>query len=387
MKTICLTKEFKTQSASSGYDRLAEFVSAAAVRRTVIASLPMRVAEKAWHFGFGDKPHLFSHLSHGYRFEDRICEERAFWRAIRTRAEIVHVLYGDWMLDTLLRRERFLPGDLVATFHMPADAVADRFERVQKALMQRLGGAVLLSSRDVPAFSAWLGPEKVIHIPHGIDIDAFRPAKFIARKTARFLFIGMMLRDFEVAHRVVDRCREDQIEAEFVIVIPPAGRSFFTGCSNAKILSGITEPDLIALYRSCDALFLPLIDATANNALLEALACGVPVISTRVGGVPDYVDDSCGWLLPPGNCDAALECVRAIAKDREPALSKRQPARRKAEGFAWQTIAAEMRAAYARLRRTGHLAPRETIADERNPVTTPPNARRALEPATERSRS
>src|SRR5262249_38187464 len=155
---------------------------------------------------FGNKPHLFSHLSHGYHFEDRLCEEQAFWRALRLRPDIIHVLYGDWMLDTLLRRKRFLPAKLVATFHLPAQWVADRFESLQREALKELDGAVFLASNDLGAFSDWLGYEKVAYIPHGININVFKPAQFIPRKTARFMFIGMMLRDFETAHRVIDRC-------------------------------------------------------------------------------------------------------------------------------------------------------------------------------------
>jgi glycosyltransferase involved in cell wall biosynthesis len=122
-------------------------------------------------------------------------------------------------------------------------------------------------------------------------------------------------------------------------------------------MNRISEPDLVALYRSADALFLPLLGSTANNAILEALACGVPVISSRVGGVPDYVDDSCGWLLPVGDADAAFEQVRMIAAKREAAWEKRGQARQKAENFAWPVVARTLTAAYERLSTTGKFAP------------------------------
>src|SRR5262249_30324618 len=151
--------------------------------------------------------------------------------------------------------------------------------------------------------------------PHGVDVDVFRPADFRPAKRARFMFIGMMLRDFETAHRVIDRSYYDRLAADFFVVIGEAGRGLFTGCTNAKILSNISEKELILLYRSCDALFLPLLHSTANNAILEALACGVPVISTRIGGVPDYLDETCGWLLPLSDFESAYDCVREIVRD------------------------------------------------------------------------
>ena len=364
MKILCLTKNFKTQTPSGGYDQLAKFIGAQTVSRPVISSFPMRLTEKLWNFGFGDKPHLFSHLSHGYRFEDRVCEERAFWRAVLQRPDIVHVLYGDWALDTLLRRKELLTSEVVATFHLPADSVANRFEHAQKSLLEILGGAILLSSSDLATYSAWLGPQKVMYIPHGIDTDVFRPAEFTPNRAVRFVFIGMMLRDFEVAHRVIDQCRQDCINAEFIIVIPQVGMHYFTGCTNAQIVSNLSETELIRLYQSSDALFLPLIHSSANNAILEALACGLPVISTRIGGVPDYVDETCGWLLPPAEFEAAYECVRSIVRNQERTWVKRKAARLKAESFSWEKVIPPLLEAYVRLRKTGRFAP-----DPQEPAT------------------
>jgi glycosyltransferase involved in cell wall biosynthesis len=356
MKILCVTYGRKPRSFNSSYNQLAKFIGADVVSRPVISSVPWRVAEKAWHFAYGNKPHLMSGSSFGYHFEDRLCEERAFWRSMVHRPDIVHIISGDTMLDMLLRRRRLLPGSLVATFHFPPEHVADRFERVQRDELAQLDGAVVLASCDLATYRSWLGREKVIHVPHGIDIDVFQPAEFVPAERARFLFVGVHARDFEITHRVIDRCHRDRLAAEFLIVTPPFAASYFTGCDNVKIMSDISEEELISQYRSSDALFLPLTYSTANNSILEALACGVPVISTRIGGVPDYVDESCGWLLPPSDVDAAYERVRSIARDRQVAWDKRPLARRKAETLSWQRVAATLLSTYTRLREGGVFA-------------------------------
>ena len=354
---LCVTKNFRSHTPSGGYDQLARYVATKVIGRRPITALPMKMLEKLWHFGYGEKRHLFSHLSHGYRFEDRYCEEAVFWNGIARRPDIIHFLYGDWMLDAILRRRSLLPSRLVATFHLPADDVAQRFECIQRNELANLDGAILVSSHDLERYASWLGRKKVMYIPHGVDTDVFSPVPFRPRPIARFLFVGMMMRDFETAHRVFDQCRHDNIEAEFIVVTPKGGASFFTGCTNICQLSNIGELDLIDLYRKSDALFLPLLNSTANNAILEAMACGVPVISTNVGGVPDYVDSTAGWLLPPGDFDSAYTLVRDIVKFREIALEKRSAARTRAEIFSWQRVAETTLAAYRRLLRDGRLAP------------------------------
>ena len=46
--------------------------------------------------------------------------------------------------------------------------------------------------------------------------------------------------------------------------------------------------------------------------LLEAMAAGLPVITTPVSGIPELVDESVGWLIPPDDVDALVSCLRAV---------------------------------------------------------------------------
>jgi glycosyltransferase involved in cell wall biosynthesis len=351
LRILCLAKRWSHHTASGGYDSIAAHLGGNTILRPDLGRGVGRAAEKAWNFFRGDKPYLLK-----YGFEDRISEEYAFWTAWRTRADIVFVAYGDEQLDLLLRRARLLPGPLVATFHLPSARTASRFETTQREAMRRLGGAFVVASSEVVQFSEWLGEDKVAFVPHGVDTVSFTPGAGNNTATARFVFVGLHLRDFEVAHMVADRCAREGLDAVFEVVLPADRMGFFTGCANVRRHSNIAEAALICLYQNADALFLPLLDGTANNAILEALACGTPVISTRIGGIPDYVDKSSGWLLAPSDADEAFECVRMIISDRDRARVKREGARAKAESFAWPHVAARMRAAFARLRETGRFA-------------------------------
>ena len=103
-------------------------------------------------------------------------------------------------------------------------------------------------------------------------------------------------------------------------------------------------------------MFLPDTSATANNAILDALACGTPVISTYVGGIPDDVDEDCGGLLPLGESEAAFQSVRRPAENRTLARAKRTAAHAQAERFSWQQVAAQITAAYRRPLSGGNFA-------------------------------
>jgi glycosyltransferase involved in cell wall biosynthesis len=93
-------------------------------------------------------------------------------------------------------------------------------------------------------------------------------------------------------------------------------------------------------------LLLPMLEATANNAALEALACGTPVISTMVGGTPDYVDNTCGWMFEKGEVGGIVKLIGEICTQPEVVSSRRSAARSKGLVFSWKRVAAKIRLVY-----------------------------------------
>jgi teichuronic acid biosynthesis glycosyltransferase TuaC len=58
-----------------------------------------------------------------------------------------------------------------------------------------------------------------------------------------------------------------------------------------------------------DVFCLPSLMEGMPNVVLEALACGLPIVASRVGGIPDIVNESSGILVPPGNAKALASAV------------------------------------------------------------------------------
>ncbi|MFZ5481278.1 MAG: glycosyltransferase [Myxococcota bacterium] len=81
-------------------------------------------------------------------------------------------------------------------------------------------------------------------------------------------------------------------------------------------------------------------------AMIEAMAAGLPVITTPVSGIPELVDDEVGWLVPPDDPDALAAAMRAALDD--PAEARRRGeagrARVRARGYTAETALASMRA-------------------------------------------
>ena len=112
-----------------------------------------------------------------------------------------------------------------------------------------------------------------------------------------------------------------------------------------------------AFMESLDVFVLPSLAEGTPNGIIEAMAHGVPVIASAVGGVPDIVDAQSGILVPPGDAEALADAMLLLASD---------PQRRKAMGAAAKerheklfepaVVVPLMLKVYGRVAGNGHLA-------------------------------
>lgn len=126
-----------------------------------------------------------------------------------------------------------------------------------------------------------------------------------------------------------------------------------------KVTFGGTVPheEVPALLRTFDIYVMPSIHDSESFgvAALEASACGVPVLASRVGGVPEVVEDGLtGLLVPPADPAALAEGLRRLLGD--PSLRDRMGTAGAAfvrRQYRWESCVERMEAVYADLRRGG----------------------------------
>jgi D-inositol-3-phosphate glycosyltransferase len=113
------------------------------------------------------------------------------------------------------------------------------------------------------------------------------------------------------------------------------------GLRDLVIFLGSRAQDTLPYYYSAaEVCVVPSHYESFGLVALEAMACGTPVIASRVGGLQLTVEDGVnGFLVPVGDADALAGKLRLILADSELRERLGANARRKAQGYTWQVAA------------------------------------------------
>jgi len=259
-------------------------------------------------------------------FSLELAAARRFWGR---RNEICHLLYGERMLEYLprLAPPRYRRGRAaVASFHHPPSQLRDTHP--SKRAMRSLDAVIALDPAQAEYLERLCGNDRVFVSPHGVDTTWFHPDATQRRDEHLFLCVGDNFRDFRAFATVVRVVTSHDPHAQFVWIVRHAkmqtrrwsrleGASGTTSVSQVDIQTNVSDTQLRRAYQKAAALFMPLRDATANIALMEAMACGAPIVTTDVGGVPYYAGDSGAFLRERKDINGMCEDLLALANDGE----------------------------------------------------------------------
>jgi glycosyltransferase involved in cell wall biosynthesis len=126
-------------------------------------------------------------------------------------------------------------------------------------------------------------------------------------------------------------------------------QSHFTGLP-AKFMGYLSGESLSQAYASADVFVFPSAMEAFGLVVTEAMAAGLPVVASRVGGVCDVVEEGVtGYTFAPGDIRGLMEGVRAVTADRAHMTAMRTAARAFAETQTWAATMDELLADYERV--------------------------------------
>ena len=197
------------------------------------------------------------------------------------------------------------------------------FRRRVRRLLGPLVTEFVTVSRDLARWLAsdvGISPAKITHIYNGVDTDAFSPGdQHEARKVLGLphepIVMGTVgrldpVKDhrglIEAFHRLAGR-RDTQL----LIVGDGPCRPELEHLASELGLRGRVRllgerDDINVILRALDIFILPSLGEGISNAILEAMATGLPVVATHVGGNPELVDDGVTGFLVPSRSTSSL---------------------------------------------------------------------------------
>jgi glycosyltransferase involved in cell wall biosynthesis len=256
---------------------------------------------------------------------------------------VCHVFYGDCSgkrLPTLLRR-RFPGAAIVSTLHQPVarmHADADAWAAIQESDL-----LVTVSALQAQELRA-LGVSTPVHaIPHGVWTQVFRPRGDCAAGDF-VLIVGSYLRDWAVAKQVI---RELAAAGVRCVALGAGSRDHLSQETVAVDgLQRVSEGEFIDLYHRAAAVFLPFLEATASNALLEAMAAGCPVVCPRFPSiVGEYLGDDVD-AFPVDRVDVGVARLLHYVRDPAARAARSQTLEARAQRFDWSGLETGYRAVY-----------------------------------------
>jgi len=207
-----------------------------------------------------------------------------------------------------------------------------------------------------------LDSDRVAYIPNGVEPRFFIPREYRDGNTLRLLYAGTWL-DQRGIFYIRDALR--QLAPRF-----PGLRMTFAGCGVApEEIQGFFGPELAGrifvrpvvaaehvqeLYAEHDIFLFPSLMEGLPSVLLEAMASGMPVITTETCGMPDVVEnEQNGLLILPADSIAIIRSVERLANSVELRKKLGEAARETMKRYTWERAARQLEELYRRVLAAG----------------------------------
>lgn len=307
---------------------------------------------------------------------------KILYKPLDCKIDIAHAHYNMPYSDySALRYVKKNKVPFVVTYHADAQDSGGNLIRNwaqmiynRSLLKQVLNGAdvIIATSNSYVDESKFLGDyrDKIKVIPNGINLEEFkinlskeecRAKLSLPHDKKIILFFGNIVA-YKGPHILLKAFSKAKAQFKDVILVF-AGRGKMQdeltklaaelGIKSDVLFTGYVDEKLKPFYyKSADIFCLPSITMAEAFGIvnLEAMACGIPVISSKLGGIPDVVTDKeTGLLVKPDDEEALADAIIFLLENEDIARKMGNNGKRKVEEYSWKKIAEKTRKVYESL--------------------------------------
>jgi glycosyltransferase involved in cell wall biosynthesis len=321
---------------------------------------------------------------HRYATQFRVASANFSWGLIRgpqkVKVEVAHAHYNMPYADySALLYARRMEVPLVVTYHADAPETGGSLVRNQlqsfynRHLLPRVleeAKVIITTSESYVEESHHLDRyrEKIRVIPNGIHPGEFQttltPGECriqlgLPEDRVIILFFGNLVpyKGPEVLLKAFKRVCEDYDDLLLLYVGRGPLQSELEELSQelkveVEFAGYVTDEDKARYYQAADIFSLPSVNLAEAFGIvnLEAMASGLPIVASRLGGIPDIVREGLnGLLFEPGNVEELARALRYLVENQEERERMGRAGRKMAEAYRWEEIARRTEEVYQEL--------------------------------------
>lgn len=214
-----------------------------------------------------------------------------------------------------------------------------------------LADYVLIPSDFVrQSFLAHGFPEnKLIQVPFGVDTDRFRPAAERPEHPFRVLFVGQVGIRKGLPYLLDAWQQLVWKDAELWVVGRPCwelskSMAHYRTCPGLHLVGFVSDP--VTIYQEADVFAFPSIEEGSALVTYEALACGLPVVTTPNSGSV-IRDGEEGFIIPVRDIEALATALEKLRSEEATRRRMSHAARRRAKQFSWRAYEDTLAGAFA----------------------------------------
>ncbi|HKW77881.1 MAG TPA: glycosyltransferase [Candidatus Limnocylindria bacterium] len=337
--------------------------------------------------GYWPKMDVYEHLDEfTAKLEEHVAAEGTRYDLIHSHywlsAQVARTIAPKWRVP---RVQMFHTLGLVKREVMDEDIDGESDVRVNIEREAVRGSAAVTAASEIEVgelLDLYDADRKKIHIiPCGVDSEVFRPMRQMDAREALgrdqcervVLFVGRIeqIKGIDVLLRALGLLffRHPEFRNEVCLVVVGGAldpnddapetekltelRSLVHQHrmeANVSFVGSMDQQRLALFYAAADVCAVPSLTESFGLVALEAMACGTPVVGTRVGGLQTLIEDGeSGLLVPAGDYQALAESIARVLSDHRLRMHLAHGARDRAEHYTWRNVGDKVEALYAKI--------------------------------------